>query len=633
MPQIQILDIATSNRIAAGEVVERPASIVKELIENSLDAGASAVSVEVREGGIDYLRVTDNGAGFPPEEVRIAFERHATSKLRSGDALDNIATLGFRGEALPSIAAVSRVELTTRRAGQESGVRLAIEGGSVKDLREAGCPEGTTMVVRDLFYNTPARKAFLKRASTEGGYVGDAVLQLSLARPDVSFRMILNGRTIFHTPGDNDLLKTITVLFGRDIASDLVPIQGTWDHSGLEGFVGLQDAARANRQREYFIVNGRFVRSPLLALAVEEAVRGGVAIGKYPFCVLTLRVPLDAVDVNVHPNKLEVRFRDEGQVRSNVISVVSQCLKPADVAVRVPLFPPEAEKPLQKDIQRVAMDWKTGGDPFRGMMATPRTTAAAEPGAMALPGALLPPRSAPAYNAQPPRAAVLPPGPHAPREIDVEIQEVAVRKIETAPQAEPVPMAIAQESRSLGTLFATYLLVESGDILYLIDQHAAHERLLYDQLKESLATGAGAQALLIPYAFDVTPRERARVIENLDHFSALGFRIEEFGPTSFRVETVPHILGDPQLRDFFIEFLDQLDSISSMRTADLKRDAIARIACHKAVKAGDRLSAQEIDALLGRVMQEDMPLTCPHGRPILLRMTRAEIEKRFRRTQ
>ena len=318
MAKIQVLDTQTANRIAAGEVVERPASVAKELLENALDAGATAVTLEIREGGIAYLRVTDNGCGIAPEDCRVAFERHATSKIRSGDDLSRIGTLGFRGEALPSIASVARVELTTRVKDAVAGVKLVMEGGQLQDVREAGCPQGTTFVVKDLFFNTPVRRKFLKRAATEAGYVADVATELALSRPDIAVRFVNNGKPVFQTVGNGDLRSVIYVLHGREVSSGVLPFEGGMGATRVSGYVGVGSLARGNRNYEYFFVNGRCIRNAQLSAAVENACHERVMIGKYPYCVLNLTVPLDAVDVNVHPNKLEVRFKDDFPIRENV---------------------------------------------------------------------------------------------------------------------------------------------------------------------------------------------------------------------------------------------------------------------------------------------------------------------------
>ena len=322
MAKIQVLDTQTANRIAAGEVVERPASVAKELLENALDAGATAVTLEIREGGVAYLRVTDNGCDIAPEDCRVAFERHATSKIRSGDDLSRIGTLGFRGEALPSIASVARVELTTRVKDAVAGVKLVMEGGQLQDVREAGCPQGTTFVVKDLFFNTPVRRKFLKRAATEAGYVADVATELALSRPDIAVRFVNNGKPVFQTVGNGDLRSVIYVLHGREVSSGVLPFEGGVGATRVKGYVGVGSLARGNRNYEYFFVNGRCIRSAQLSAAVENACRERVMIGKYPYCVLNLTVPLDAVDVNVHPNKLEVRFKEDFPIRENVQAIV-----------------------------------------------------------------------------------------------------------------------------------------------------------------------------------------------------------------------------------------------------------------------------------------------------------------------
>ena len=627
MAKIQVLDTQTANRIAAGEVVERPASVAKELLENALDAGATAVTLEIREGGIAYLRVTDNGCGIAPEDCRVAFERHATSKIRSGDDLSRIGTLGFRGEALPSIASVARVELTTRVKDAVAGVKLVMEGGQLQDVREAGCPQGTTFVVKDLFFNTPVRRKFLKRAATEAGYVADVATELALSRPDIAVRFVNNGKPVFQTVGNGDLRSVIYVLHGREVSSGVLPFEGGVGATRVSGYVGVGSLARGNRNYEYFFVNGRCIRNAQLSAAVENACRERVMIGKYPYCVLNLTVPLDAVDVNVHPNKLEVRFKDDFPIRENVQAIVETAFAQSVEPLREVAPAQEEPKAIPQPIQ-------------------PEKTAAPKPEQLSM----TQPAAAPAFMAPRPQPAT------ASKALHIHESPVSAMHMTSAmPWSDPTPPAkpvqppqevrraeppaqplrvepIGTTAIIIGQLFSTYLLVQRDDKLLIIDQHAAHERILYERFRQEVDERKRSQPMLVPYLFTASMREETLLNENLDKLNSMGFEIEPFGERTFRVTAVPMLLGAPQAKDFFVELLDRIESLASLETRDIKRDALVQMACKKAIKAGDALSQQEVNTLLALIAGEEMP-TCPHGRPIIIPITKHELERKFKRIQ
>ncbi|MBO4297533.1 MAG: DNA mismatch repair endonuclease MutL [Clostridia bacterium] len=637
---IRVLDAATVGRIAAGEVVERPSSIAKELVENSLDAGATSVTVEIREGGVDYLRVTDNGCGIAPEEARLAFENHATSKIGSGDSLTDILTLGFRGEALPSIAAVSRVTMTTRTKNREAGVRLRVEGGQIMDVGEAGCPEGTTIVVKDLFFNTPVRRGFLKKPSTEAGVLGDMIARLILGNPGTAIRFINNGRTVYHSFGDGDMRHAALAVYGRETAEKMLFVDETEGSLRISGLIGVDDLARASRSQEFFFINGRTVRAPLMAQALETAVRTRVMIGQYPMCALSLRLPAALVDVNVHPSKLEVRFRDETDVRQKAeMMLVRACcgtkILDPEAVLREPVH--VEERPV---IRAVSAEQTTvfSGLPGRGdnpsSIRTVASSAAAETEGSSPSGPSGQTPARPAVTAvelpfregekmRPPRV-VTPDEPASRSALPPRARETA-----DAPSVAP-----AQESRPeprvIGAFADTYLLVELGDALIVIDQHAAHERILYERFRRDLERGTAMQPLLTPIILSISPRERDILLDNEALLQEAGYEISPFGMRDIQVTAVPHVLGQAELRPLFMELIEQLDQLKNA-AIDRRRNEIITASCKRAVKGGDRLSDIEIRALLDDMLTTDAPPNCPHGRPILKVFRKYEIERMFHR--
>lgn len=686
-------------KIAAGEVVESPASAVKELVENSLDAGATCVTVEIRDGGISYLRVTDNGRGIPARDVRLAFERHATSKIRKSEDLFDLHTLGFRGEALASIAAVSKLVLTTRNAAEETGTRAVDEGGVIRSITEAASPQGTTIVVRELFYNTPVRLKFLKKPVAEAARVADVIAKLILAHPEISFRLIHNGKQIYSSSGNGELRSAVFCLYGRECANAMIPVksEGAIAVSGLVG-VGLQ--ARANRGRQTFIVNGRTIRSQLLSQALEEGCRERVTIGHYPICVLNIDMPVGMVDVNVHPNKLEVRFSDEKLIgmhvknaveasfASSVLSGAPELLLTRDS--RREAFEPGVVRVIETDTPDGLAEAKreTKGAFAADSTLKPAVSVqfvsekendAAAGGAQASeaeqetmkPPAKPEPEQQEAFKSfvtqyfggaalresVVPGTATIRVGVQGKQEERETLGEGPRRAERTTTAAQTVPEAAdeqkkdaqaeqqsmleqAADSRSdsplagyrmVGVAFDTYIILQNDKQLLLIDQHAAHERILYEKLMKEIDQGGGSQVLLVSQIVQVTPQDSARIEQYAQEIREAGFEIEPFGDHAYKLLAVPNVLGVPQSRSAFLEMVDHLGELRVLSTQKKRRDAILQMACKKAIKGGDKLTMEEIEPLLAQMLATNSPPTCPHGRPLIVTLTRTELEKRFRR--
>lgn len=689
-------------KIAAGEVVESPASAIKELVENSLDAGSTCITVEIRDGGISYLRVTDNGKGIPSRDVRLAFERHATSKIRKSEDLFDLHTLGFRGEALASIAAVSKLILTTRHASEDTGTRAINEGGIIKSISEAASPQGTTIVARDLFYNTPVRLKFLKKPVTEAGRVAEMISRMILAHPDISFRLIHNGKQIYASSGNGDLRSAVFCLYGRETANAMIPIksEGAISVSGLIG-VGLQ--ARSNRARQTFIVNGRTIRSPLLAQALEDGCRERVTVGHYPVCVLNIQMPVGIVDVNVHPNKLEVRFSDENLIYQNVKGAVQDCftVSTLESAPSMTLVK-EADHPISVSSVRI-IDTQTEEGTAQARQEIKESIAPAKPeiqvhvidvspkkniestvkseqdetpvsrptlgeqkaftsfvtqyfgGASqresvlresVISGRMPSSKSAPDKSEQQ-IEAIRPPHQAIPSIQDLSVQVPAEKPIEepaVQSECEPVQESLlkptAEEKslgpalegyRMLGVAFDTYIILQNDKQLLLIDQHAAHERILYEKLMREIDAGTGSQMLMVAQVVHVTPQDAAKIETYSEEIKAAGFDIEPFGDNAYQIRAVPNVLGVPQSRSAFLDMVDHLGELRVLSTHQKRRDAILQIACKKAIKGGDKLTMEEIKPLLADMLASNVPPTCPHGRPLVVTLSRSEIEKRFRR--
>lgn len=669
MAKIRMLTDEVIGKIAAGEVVERPAAAIKELVENSLDAGASAVTVEIRDGGISYFRVTDNGSGIDQSEIRMAFERHATSKISRSQDLASIATLGFRGEALASIAAVARVTCTTRTKDDPSGVKVLNEGGQIRSIEEAACPQGTTFVVRDLFFNTPVRLKFLKKPATEAGLVSDLMMRLILSRPDVSFRYVSNGKTLYHSAGDGKLESAVFSIYGNELLHTMRRVDGNQGGVVLSGFVGIGESGRSSRSNQSFFINGRYMRSGVLSAAVEAACRERVMIGKFPTCVLHLTMPYDTVDVNVHPNKLEVRFQNEAAVADAIETIVREAITDRDALQRPVelLLTPEApaKAPVQVGKAQEPAPMKPIIPQNRPESAAQshgnEKTAQAEP--QVTPRAPIPaartiqprpastetrPASAPTI-ADDPRPVQWKDRPAAPAREDKLVMrdpgaDMAafhqVRPPVTPParpvQVEQVPSFLGDAPKPLrliGVVFNTYILVEYEDHLLMIDQHAVHERLLFDRMMQAYDTKECGQELLLPMIVSVTRREQQLIEENREVLEKLGLAVEPFGDQEVSIRSIPMILGEPQTRDFLHEVLDQLDGERGVITMEKRRASILQAACKHAVKGGEALPEDVLRDLVSRMIDQRVTPTCPHGRPLVVSLSRTEMEKRFKRIQ
>lgn len=604
---IRALDPLIIGKIAAGEVVERPAFAIKELIENSIDAGATAIAVEIRDGGLSYFRVTDNGCGIAPEDIRMAFARHATSKLRHAEDLDAIHTLGFRGEALASIAAVARVALTTRAAGSVMGTKAMVAGGVFETISEAASPEGTSIVVKDLFYNTPARRKFLKKPATEAGLVSDVVMRLILARPDISFRLHNAEKQVYHSPGNGSLKDALFSVMGKEAIVSLVEVKGSVAGCAIHGFVGVGEAARRSRSMQTFILNGRYVRNQFLSQALEEGCHERVMIGKYPVCALHLTMAYENVDVNVHPNKLEVRFSDERALMTGLSGMVRQAfaVEPMQAAPKLEVTPRSQEE----DSGYSALPIKPPAPPDR-------------PSVRIRDSAIMP-------GVDINRPPVLFPDSFA--EQDIPKKSVA-QEIEQ--ETLPIPEASSNAEKPLqavGVAWYEYIFVTQENTLYIIDQHAAHERILYERFQNVMDQQVASQQLLVPQVIQLTHREHTTILGNLDILFEIGFDIEDFGDRSIQVRAVPVVLGRPELTSFFGDLADSLLEYRALPTQVQRRDALVKYACKKAVKAGDSLSVESIESLLAQMKKTGAPPTCPHGRPLVVAIEKTELDKRFRR--
>lgn len=607
--KIKLLDSSVANKIAAGEVVERPASIVKELVENSIDAGASNITVEIKDGGISFIRITDNGCGMAEEDVKCAFLRHATSKISVAEDLNDIVTLGFRGEALPSISAVSRVSLSTRAKNAQEGTQIELTGGVIDRFFPCGCAEGTTIIVEDLFFNTPARRKFLKRAPQEASYVFEAVNRLSLSNPQISLRFVQDGKTLLRTPGDNNLLSAIRAVFGADVSKNMIEVNETLNGITLKGFIGKAEIQRNNRSRQILFVNGRSVKNDLVSSAILQGYQGRLNIGKFPFFVLEMTVSGNLVDVNVHPTKQEVRFAENLPVFDTVCSIISKVLRENQ---EIPsLFElenkqeeikiVEVETVLPKKVEYTAENL-TKTNFFEEIKVAPTV------------------KEAP-LQVQDTVAPVI--------KEDVLIKKEPVKTIQEAKQEE-ITLTISDEYKITGVLFDTYIVIEQNDDCFIIDQHAAHERLLFERLNVSLNEEGKSQILLFPQLVKLSPKEFACVIDLMPDLEKMGFVIDDMGFNTLGIKEVPDVLSSINAE----RFLSSLEeNVKNVRTQELKRNRLMQMACKSAIKGGDKLSESDINLLLKLIKEEGVPLTCPHGRPILIRLTKHELEVRFKRIQ
>ena len=630
MPKIIQLSAHVANLIAAGEVVERPASVVKELLENAVDAGASQVTLEIRDGGMTFLRVTDNGCGMSPQDARTAFLRHATSKLKTAEDLGAIVTMGFRGEALAAVASVSRIDLLTKTPGSIIGTALTLEAGNITEESEAGCPDGTTIIVRDLFYNTPARMKFMKSDSVEGSKVAAAVQMQALAHPEVSFRFIRDGKEVLSTPGTGGLEAAVYCVYGRDCGK-LVPLDSKWDSFTLTGFVSKPSDARPSRALQTFFVNGRPIRSKLLIAALEEAYRNQIMVGKFPACVLHLTVPANTVDVNVHPAKTEIKFLNEKSVfdciHYGVLGALNQTQDRPQVQFKpspAPAAPPAAPKPAAPKQENFFRTMTT--QEFKNFSSAVKEAPKPTPRAAAATAAAVERTAGP----------VIRENVTLPRAVPPMSEPIPEKAVPVLPPEEPEQVAIPQMPaeipwRYVGELYNSYIIVEQGEEAYLIDKHAAHERILFEKLKAK-QEAISSQTLLKPIPHRLTPDMAAVLLENLSLLEELGFEIQEFGENTLLIRQIPMDLDDSLAADA-LELLaaDFLNSRREQRE-NVRDELLHSIACKAAIKAGWQSSEQELKKLAEQVLSRDDLKHCPHGRPICITLSKKQLKKQFKRS-
>ena len=648
MKNIAVLDQSTIDKIAAGEVIERPSSIVKELVENATDAGANAITVEIKEGGISFIRITDNGEGIAASQVPLAFLRHATSKISKVEDLLNVASLGFRGEALSSIAAVCQVELITKTAGSLTGVRYVIEGSVEKSIEEIGAPEGTTFLVRNIFYNTPARKKFLKTAVTEAGYINDLMERMALSHPEIAFKFINNNQTKLHTSGNANLKDVIYGIYGRDIAANLVELHTASDHISINGFIGKPMVSRGNRNYENYFINGRYIKSGILAKAIEDGYKTFLMQHKYPFTALHFTIDGELLDINVHPTKMELRFADNSHMYQLVYDAVRQALSRREMIPVVSVKEDEKREGLKKKIPSESVPEpfeKKRMEQFREERASYRTDWSQKQ-TVPLPkpveefvkhgGNSTETKAAPEQMLKP-YLTEKKPGTLA--KVSAEAQEV---KNQTAPEEKPQQMELFEEKllskehirehRLIGQLFDTYWLVEFHEKLYIIDQHAAHEKVLYERMMRNLENKEfTSQQLSPPLVLTLNLQEEALLSQYARHFQRLGFEIEPFGGREYAVSAVPANLYGITQKELFLEMLDGLADQTGRIQTEMIYEKIASMSCKAAVKGNQRMSAREAEALLDELLALENPYNCPHGRPTIVAISKYEMEKKFKR--
>lgn len=681
MGKINVLDQATINQIAAGEVVERPSSVAKELVENAIDAGATAVTVEIKEGGISLLRVTDNGSGMEQDDIRTAFLRHATSKIKSAVDLVTVGSLGFRGEALSSICAVAQVELLTKTKDAFVGSRYVIEGGEEKSLEEAGCPSGTTFLVRNLFYNVPARKKFLKTAMTEGGYINELMERMALSRPDISFKYMNNGKTMLHTTGGNELKDIIYHIYGRDIAAAVLPVNYPKDEFGIEisGYIGKPVIARGNRGQENYFINGRYIKCAIINRAIEDAYKSYMMGHKYPFTAIHITVPPEFIDVNVHPSKMELRFSNNEAIYHAIYQVIRDTLSGKNMIVPVSLSEKEDKQEQKREVlqqQKVSVP-----EPFevkRKEQQSFQTTGGQKTPSGQTGGQAFERTAVPTFQKPLESALHQPNEPKPTMEQKMQIlydvvkenretvqqntesvflkeekpeyhAEPGIHKIpeiddstwvEYQKQPEQITLPgdlLSKDNRKeftlIGQLFATYWLIEMEEQLFIIDQHAAHEKVLFERTMEKLRNQEEilTQSLMPPMILSLTMREAECLKRNLETFERLGFAIEEFGGLEFKVTEIPADLVTVDSKELLTEVLNTLLSEREFKNADVLLEKVASLSCKAAVKGNHRMSEAEAKQLISDMLTLDNPYHCPHGRPTTISMSKYELERKFKR--
>ena len=616
MPNIAILNQETIDKIAAGEVVERPCSVVKELVENAIDAGSTAITVEIKEGGISFIRITDNGCGIERDQVAVAFYRHSTSKIRSAEDLLTVKSLGFRGEALSSISAVARVELITKTYDELTGTRYVIEGSKELSNEEIGAPDGTTFIVKDLFYNVPARRKFLKTAQTEGSYISDMVEKLALSHPDISFKFINNNQTKLHTSGNGNRKDIIYHIFGREISSSLLEVKHECEYFKVEGFIGKPVITRGNRNYENYFINGRYVKSNILSRAIEEAYKNFLMQHQYPFTVLYFTF-FSELDVNVHPTKMELRFDNNNEIYVELCDTIYAILSHKEMIPEVPVDSTPAPKkivheykePIPEPFEKRRINEVRAAESRsvygQSVTSTVKNYSATEPAAKA-------PETSTAY----------------------EPAHVVTGTQQTLGDYDKVFLTESAKKQFsiIGQLFKTYWLIEFEDKLYIIDQHAAHEKVLYEKTMARLANkDFTSQRISPPIVMTLDARECEMLEKYRPQIEQFGYEVEHFGGKEYMISAIPDNLFNIDMKDLFIEMLDDFSNTTGRQTPDIITEKVASMSCKAAVKGNDKLTLPEINELIDELLSLDNPYNCPHGRPTIISMSKYEIEKKFKR--
>ena len=693
MGKIVLLDDSTINKIAAGEVIERPASVVKEIVENSIDAGANNITVEIRNGGISYIRVTDNGKGIMQDDMEIAFERHATSKIRSADDLEDVKSMGFRGEALASIAEIAKVELISKTTQSDNGYRVLIEGGKVLESSEYGCPNGTTITIENLFFNTPVRYKFLKKDFTESGYIEDVITRIALVHPEIAIRLVNTGKTMVQTSGNGDLKSVIYNIYGKDIAENLINIDYEYEGMRVSGVIGKPVISRSNRTNQLFFVNKRYVKDKTLSGAAEQGFKGFITIGKHGFLILNIDMDPHLVDVNVHPAKLEVRFQEDNKVFKAVYHAIRDGLSNVDLVANTSSIDgidhpeknneekPEtfnflnntsfrdAIKPIERTSEIKSQIANSVDEKFEDVMSRINKiqnminiTNKVEPKTETI-ETKIPEEKIIESKTEPQNSEIN--LENTKSENTEKIDETkfmdmyekmfgtAVKKSEVSEKAEdevkefqPITKSdnisvfednaeykLQPEYKYIGIAFNTYIIIEMKQDLYIIDQHAAHERIMYEKIKKNYYNEADkdSQLMLLPDIITLTNKEMGIYKDNREMFRKAGFMVDEFGENTIKLSGVPTILLDLETKELFLEALDEINTVARTARKEIEEKFIATVACKAAVKAHMVLERQEVEALLNELLVLPNPFTCPHGRPTAIRMTKNDIEKKFSR--
>ncbi|MBQ4109775.1 MAG: DNA mismatch repair endonuclease MutL [Clostridia bacterium] len=619
MSKINLLDSQISNMIAAGEVLERPASAVKELVENSIDAGASRIFVEVEGSGKKLIRIIDNGSGMDREDAKMAIIRHATSKIKEADDLNAIATLGFRGEALASICAVSKVEIITKTENEAEGTRLLVEGGEIKEIEDIGCNNGTIISISDLFFNTPARMKFMKSDSTEMAYITETMEKFIIANPKISFKLTKDGKEVFYSAGDNNEISNITNIYKSEIAKNLTPIDYHRENISITGFIGNNQILRNNRKHQMFFVNGRIVRNKIFFSAVDEALKERVVTSKYPFLILNINISTDSVDVNVHPTKAEVKFSDDRFIYVNIFNAISGIYEIEGMEEKKPQKEEEVFEP-QSFIKTESFEEITPEPKLNVFSKLKFTDKPAVSGYQKV--------SAPRFE------AVVPKMEETGLKYDGKISENREKELfseEKEEKSDIQPEYIA-DYKIIGQLFDTYIVIEKDEKMYLMDQHAAHERLIFDRISASIEKGEKySQPLITPFIYDVSPTEHSVIGENLDLFKKIGFDIELFTDTSIAVREIPAEIDKDDISDTVLEICENVRNNKVSVATEKYQRAVYTMACKAAIKANRSLTDAEIKKLVSDVLIVQRANTCPHGRPLFISYSKYEIEKQFKR--